>query len=66
MLADAAAGGMGLRDLAVLAAEILARARPDEPDEDPDRSFDDRSVTVRTTFQGAGVMHGDLTPNARR
>ena len=53
---------MGLRDLAELAAEILARCRPDEPDEDPDKDFDDRSVKVQTTFQGAGVMHGDLTP----
>jgi hypothetical protein len=41
---------------------MLARARPDEPDEDPGQDFDDRSVTVQTTFQGAGVMHGDLTP----
>jgi hypothetical protein len=62
ILADEARGGAGLRDLAVLAAEILARCRPDEPDQDPDRDFDDRSVTVQTTFQGAGVIHGDLTP----
>ena len=54
--------GWGLRDLAVLAAEILARCRPDEPDQDPDKDFDDRSVTIQTTFQGAGVLHGDLTP----
>jgi len=53
---------MELRDLAVLAAEILARCRPDEPDEDPDKDFGDRSVTIQTTFQGAGVLHGDLTP----
>jgi hypothetical protein len=62
VLAEGAAAGMGLRDLAELAAEILTRCRPDEPDEDPERSFDDRSVMVQTTFQGAGVMHGDLTP----
>jgi hypothetical protein len=62
ILAEAAAAGMGLRDLAELAAEILARCRPDEPDDDGGQAFDDRSVTVRTTFQGAGVMHGDLTP----
>jgi uncharacterized protein DUF222 len=61
ILAEAAAAGMGLRDLAGLAAEILARCRLDEPDDDG-KAFDDRSVTVRTTFQGAGVMHGDLTP----
>jgi hypothetical protein len=62
ILAGEAAAGMGLRDLAGLAAEILARARPDQPDEDPGKDFDDRSVKVQTTFQGAGVMHGDLTP----
>jgi hypothetical protein len=62
ILADEARAGLGLRDLAELAAEILARARPDQPDEDPDQDFDDRSVTVQTTFQGAGIIHGDLTP----
>src|SRR5690348_11346856 len=62
LLADEARDGMELRDLAVLAAEILARCRPDEPDEDPDKGFGDRSVTIQTTFQGAGVLHGDLTP----
>jgi 5-methylcytosine-specific restriction endonuclease McrA len=62
ILADEAKAGLGLRDLAELAAEILARCRPDEPDRDSGRDFDDRSVKVQTTFQGAGVMHGDLTP----
>ena len=62
ILADEAAAGMGLRDLAELAAEILARCRPDEPDEDPGKNFEDRSVEVQTTFQGAGIIHGDLTP----
>jgi 5-methylcytosine-specific restriction endonuclease McrA len=62
ILADEARAGAGLRDLAVLAAEILARCRPDEPDQEPDKDFDDRSVTIQTTFDGAGVIHGDLTP----
>jgi uncharacterized protein DUF222 len=62
ILAEQAAAGMGLRDLAEIAAEILARCRTDEPDQDPDKDFDDRSVTIQTTFQGAGVLHGDLTP----
>src|SRR5690348_15092104 len=62
ILAREAAAGMGLRDLAELAAEILARCRPAEPDRDPEDGFDDRSVTIQTTFQGAGVLHGDLTP----
>jgi hypothetical protein len=62
LLADEARAGASLRDLAVLAAEILARLRPAEPDRDPDKDFDDRSVKIQTTFQGAGVLHGDLTP----
>jgi hypothetical protein len=62
ILAGEAKAGMGLRDLAELAAEILARCRPDEPDEDPGKDFADRSVKVQTTFQGAGIIHGDLTP----
>ena len=62
LLADEARAGLGLRDLAELAAEILARARPDEPDPEPDQDFDDRSVKFQATFGGAGVLHGDLTP----
>jgi Domain of unknown function (DUF222) len=59
ILITAARRGMDLPDLAELAAEMLARSAP--PDEDPG-GFDDRSVTLATTFQGAGVMAGDLTP----
>ena len=54
--------GMDLRDLAGLAEEIYARSRPDTPDDSPDDGFDDRSVRLETTFQGAGVLAGDLTP----
>ncbi len=61
ILAGAAQMGMGLADLAGLAAEIAARARPDAPDQDGPR-FEDRAVKVETTFGGAGVMTGDLTP----
>jgi Domain of unknown function (DUF222) len=57
-----AAAGMGLRDLAELAGEMYQRSRPDLPDEDPARGFDDRGVRLETTFQRAGVMSGDLTP----
>src|SRR5437660_9730738 len=32
------------------------------PDEDPGREFADRGVKLATTFGGAGVVHGDLTP----
>jgi hypothetical protein len=61
ILAGAAQMGMGLADLAALAAEIQARARPDTPDEDELR-FEDRAVKLETTFGGAGVTTGDLTP----
>ena len=54
--------GMDLTDLAGLAEEIYARSRPDTPDDSPDDGFDDRSVRLETTFQGAGVLAGDLTP----
>jgi hypothetical protein len=62
ILVAAAKAGMDLRDLAELAAEIYQRSLPDTPGEDPDGTFDDRAVTLETTFQGAGVISGDLTP----
>jgi len=62
LLVKAAGAGLGLADLAALFAEMYQRARSDLPDEDPDRAFADRGVRLETTFQGAGVMTGDLTP----
>jgi Domain of unknown function (DUF222) len=62
ILLTAAGNGMGLRDLAGLAGEIYARSLPGKPDEDQEEAFEDRSVKLETTFGGAGVLHGDLTP----
>jgi Domain of unknown function (DUF222) len=62
ILLSAAQAGMDLRDLAGLAAEIYERSRSELPDEDPGRAFGDRAVRLVTTFGGAGVLHGDLTP----
>ena len=62
LLVKAAAAGLGLADLSALFAEMYQRARSDLPDEDPARGFGDRGVRLETTFQGAGVMTGDLTP----
>jgi hypothetical protein len=62
LLVTAAAAGLGLADLSALFAEMYQRARSDLPDEDPDRAFADRGVRLETTFQGAGVLTGDLTP----
>jgi hypothetical protein len=115
ILMGAAKSGLGLRDLAVLASEMLARSwqpdkqepsqesepdgqggRPEEGpgdqpggdgpgegpdgqpgdgrdgpgggdgqldgDASPDGVFEDRALKLLVTFQGAGVLHGDLTP----
>jgi hypothetical protein len=61
ILVAAALSGASLEDLARLAAEIYARSRPPDPDDRPD-GFDDRSVRLETTFEGAGVLGGNLTP----
>ena len=58
----AARNRMGLRDLAGLAGEIYVRSRPGKPDEDEDTAFEDRSVKLETTFDSAGVLARDLTP----
>jgi Domain of unknown function (DUF222) len=60
ILVAAARAGADERDLAALAAEICARA-PRDDDDGPD-GLEDRSVRVETTFDGAGVIRGDLTP----
>ena len=67
----AAVGGLGLADLAGLFAEIYQRSQADEAaedagepghDHDHDETFADRALRLVTTFGGAGVLHGDLTP----
>ena len=62
ILLGAAAGGADVADLAGLAGEIYARSLPEDQDKDKQEAFEDRSVKLETTFQGAGVMTGDLTP----
>jgi hypothetical protein len=70
ILLAAAASGLELEHLARLAAEMYEKSRQDKPDtdgdgdggEDPGAAFDDRAVNLATTFGGAGVIHGDLTP----
>jgi hypothetical protein len=61
-LADAATGGLGLADLSAMFAEMYERARSELPDEDAARGFEDRGLRLETTFAGAGVINGDLTP----
>ena len=63
ILIAAARAGARKEDLAALAAEIYARSLPDQQDGgDSHLSFEDRQVRVETTFAGAGVITGDLTP----
>jgi hypothetical protein len=62
LLVAAAKAGLGVEELAAMAAQMYERARSELPDEDPDAEFEDRSLKLATTFGGAGVIHGDLTP----
>jgi hypothetical protein len=61
ILVAAARAGARKDDLAALAAEIYARSLPEDHD-NPEPAFEDRKVRVETTFAGAGVIAGDLTP----
>ena len=76
ILLGAAAGGADVADLAGLAGEIYARSLPRDKikdgdgdgeegagkGQDEDEAFADRFVRVETTFGGAGVLTGDLSP----
>ncbi len=61
ILVAAARAGADLRALAQICAEIRYRtAAPDRHDEN-DKHLD-RGLSLGTTLDGAGVIHGDLTP----
>jgi Domain of unknown function (DUF222)/HNH endonuclease len=65
ILVAAARAGADKQGLAALAAEIYTRSLPDSQDDDGGGlglDFEDRRVRVETTFGGAGVIAGDLTP----
>ena len=62
IVVTAAQAGVDLRGLAAICAEIRDRTAGPDPDDDPDDDPRlDRSVSVDTTVDGAGVMRGDLT-----
>ena len=61
ILVQAARSGASLDDLRTIAGVALEKWRASRPDADDD-GFDDRYVQVGTTFGGAGVIRGNLTP----
>jgi hypothetical protein len=63
ILVAAAIAGADFKDLATIAGAAIEQWRQQQPDRDRDR-FDhkDRYLALRTTFGGAGVIRGDLTP----
>jgi hypothetical protein len=61
ILVQAATAGASLDDLRIIAAVAEQKWRASRPDADED-GFDDRYVQAGTTFGGAGVIRGNLTP----
>uniref|UniRef100_UPI0026052740 DUF222 domain-containing protein n=1 Tax=Trebonia sp. TaxID=2767075 RepID=UPI0026052740 len=62
LLDAAAAAGASLDDLTLIAAAAWEQWRAQHPDADDDDGFDDRYLAVGTTFGGAAVIRGNLTP----
>ena len=62
ILIEATVAGASLDDLATIAACAIEKWRQQQPDPDRDDGFDDRYVQVGTTFGGAAVIRGNLTP----
>jgi hypothetical protein len=58
MIVTAATAGASEHDLMVIAAAAVERFAPP----DPDRPVKDRDLRLDTTFEGAGVLRGELTP----
>jgi hypothetical protein len=61
ILVRAAVSGATLADLEALLARVAAMWQAGHPDADGDR-FEDRHVHLGSTFDGAGTLRGDLTP----
>jgi uncharacterized protein DUF222 len=63
LLADTAAAGARLEDLAVVARAAYEKWRSEQPDpDDPGDGFEDRYLKLGTTIDNAGRVTGDLTP----
>jgi hypothetical protein len=61
ILVEAATAGASRDDLRIIAGVAEQKWRAQTPDGDDD-GFDDRYVQAGTTFGGAGVIRGNLTP----
>ena len=61
ILVEATRAGASRDDLRIIAAVAEQKWRASRPDADDD-GFDDRYVQAGTTFGGAGVIRGNLTP----
>jgi len=62
ILLEAAAGGATLDDLRMLFGCVYEQWRSQQPDPDDGDDFEDRYLHLATTFGGAGVLRGGLTP----
>jgi len=64
ILLEAAEAGANLDDLRIIAQAAYEawRAQQPDPDDDPDKGYDERFVQLDTTMDGAGRITGDLTP----
>jgi Domain of unknown function (DUF222) len=62
ILLEAIAVGADQDDLATIAGLAIEKWRQQRPDEDDEDRFNDRFVWFGSTFAGAGVIRGDLTP----
>jgi hypothetical protein len=61
ILVRAAVAGASLADLEAILGRVVALWQAEHPDADTGR-FEDRHVHVGSTFDGAGTLRGDLTP----
>src|SRR5215472_9174812 len=62
ILVEAAAAGAWLDDLKAIAAVAVQKWLSQHPSPDDGDGFDDRYVSVGTTFGGAACIRGNLTP----
>jgi hypothetical protein len=63
IMVRAARGGCGQRELELIAAKLWEEHKQSQPDpDDEDDSFGDRALHLNVTYDGAGRVTGDLSP----